>query len=307
MSDAARKANLVGIGSLCLGVLLFSTQDAILKGLSGDHAVTLAIVVRAIVALPILLVMVHAECGLGRLRSRNTGLLLVRGVILLVAYTTYYMAFPALPLAEAIALFFVSPIMVTLLARAFLGERVTLGAWVAVILGFAGVLVIVQPGSALFEPAAFLSVFSAASYALAMVLARRYGAAEPSTVMAFYVNGVYMVAATAIAAMFHATGVTALGHPSLDFLVRPWAMPDTGDLMLMALCGVIAAVAMSLLTHAYRMAQANLVTVFEYTGMIWGPLWGFLFFSEIPRPTTVIGTAIIIGAGIYAVRSAGRA
>ena len=288
-------------------MLLFSAQDAILKGLSVDHAVTLAIVVRAIVALPILLVMVHAECGLGRLRSRNTGLLLVRGVILLVAYTTYYMAFPALPLAEAIALFFVSPIMVTLLARAFLGERVTLGAWVAVILGFAGVLVIVQPGSALFEPAAFLSVFSAASYALAMVLARRYGAAEPSTVMAFYVNGVYMVAATAIAAMFLATGVTALGHPSLDFLVRPWAMPDTGDLMLMALCGVIAAVAMSLLTHAYRMAQANLVTVFEYTGMIWGPLWGFLFFSEIPRLTTVIGTAIIIGAGIFALSSAGRA
>ena len=75
----------------------------------------------------------------------------------------------------------------------------------------------------------------------------------------------------------------------------------------MGLCGVIAAVAMSLLTHAYRMASANLVTVFEYTGMIWVPLWGFLFFAEVPKLTTVIGTAIIIAAGIFAVRSAQRA
>lgn len=303
----ARTRNLIGIAALALGVFTFSIQDAILKGLSGDHAVTLAIVVRSLVGLPILLAMVHFECGLKKLLSSKWKILTLRGLILLTSYTTYYMAFPALPLAEAIALFFISPIFVTILASAFLHEKVTPKAWGAVIAGFIGVLIILQPGSGLFEPAALLSLFSAGSYACSMVLARKYGADEPSTVMAFYVNAVYMIAAALIALGFNLGGIEALGHPSLDFLVRPWAMPNVRDLMLMGLCGVIAAVAMSLLTHAYRMANANLVTVFEYTGMIWVPLWGYLFFAEVPKLTTLLGTAIIIAAGIFAVRSAARA
>ena len=302
----AKTRNLIGMGSLALGVFVFSIQDAILKGLSGDHAVTLAIVIRSIVGLPILLVMVHFECGLKRLLSKRWKLLVLRGAILLTAYTTYYMAFPALPLAEAIALFFISPIFVTILASLFLHEKVDPTAWLAVIAGFIGVLIILQPGSGLFEPAALLSLFSAASYGFSMILARKYGAEEPSTVMAFYVNSVYLLGATIIATGFGLSGIESFGHPSLDFLVRPWAMPGWRDLLLMGLCGVIAAVAMSLLTHAYRMSKANLVTVFEYTGMMWVPLWGFLLFDEVPKVTTVIGTAIIIAAGVFAVRSANQ-
>jgi drug/metabolite transporter (DMT)-like permease len=300
----ARNQSLVGILSLVAGVFIFSIQDAILKGMSGDHAVTLAIVLRSIVGLPILLVMVAYANGLSALRTKQWKLLIARGLILLTSYTSYYMAFPALPLAEAVALFFTSPIFVTLLASIMLRETVTPRAWAAVIAGFIGVLIILRPGTGLFEPAALLSLFSAASYAFSMVLARKYGADEPTTVMAFYVNAVYLVAAALIAAVFSALGISAFGHPSLDFLVRSWAMPGTTDLLLMGLCGVIAAVAMSLLTHAYRLANANLVTVFEYTGMVWVPLWGFLLFSEVPKVTTVIGTLIIIAAGFFAVRSA---
>ena len=303
MSDA-RNQSLTGIISIVAGVFIFSIQDAILKAMSGDHAVTLAIVLRSIVGLPILLAMVAYANGLGALRTRNWRLLITRGLILITSYTSYYMAFPALPLAEAVALFFTSPIFVTLLASVMLREKVTPQAWVAVIAGFIGVIIILRPGTGLFEPAALLSLFSAASYAFSMVLARKYGADEPTTVMAFYVNAVYLVVAAMIAALFGALGVTAFGHPSLDFLVRPWAMPDATDLFLMGVCGVIAAVAMSLLTHAYRLANANLVTVFEYTGMLWVPLWGFLLFSEVPRMTTVIGTVIIIAAGFFAVRNA---
>lgn len=300
----ARSHNLTGILSLSAGIMIFSLQDAILKGVSGDNAVTLAIVLRSIVGLPILLAMVAYANGLPALRSKNWKLLVGRGLILLTSYTSYYMAFPALPLAEAVALFFTSPIFVTLLASILLREKVTPQAWAAVLAGFIGVLIILRPGTGLFEPAALLSLFSAAAYALSMVLARRYGADEPTTVMAFYVNAVYLVGAALIASVFWSLGITAFGHPSLDFLVRPWAMPGMRDLLLMGLCGVIAAVAMSLLTHAYRLASANLVTVFEYTGMIWVPLWGFLFFLEVPKMTTVIGTIIIIAAGIFAVRTA---
>jgi drug/metabolite transporter (DMT)-like permease len=303
MTGGGGNRNLHGVISLCLGVMIFSTQDAIIKAISSDYAVTQAIVTRCLVALPILLLLVHFETGIAHLRSRNAWALVVRGLIMLVAYTAYYMAFPSLPLAEAIALFFIAPIIVTILAGPLLGEHVGLRSWIAVILGFAGVLIILQPGSSLFEPAALLSLLSAGTYALSMIIARKLGVMEPATVMSFYQNGVYLLGAAAIAAAFQLTGVTQLGHPSLDFLVRPWIAPDLPDLLLMGLCGIIAAVAMSLLTHAYRTAQANIVTVFEYTGMIWGPLWGFLFFAEIPRMTTVLGTALIIAAGVYAVRA----
>lgn len=303
-TSSALSRNLVGVLSLCLGVFVFSMQDAILKGLSGSHAVTLAIVLRSIVGLPILFAMVWYERGPGALRTKNWKLLVARGLILLTSYTTYYMAFPALPLAEAVALFFTSPIFVTILAAVFLREKVSLQAWAAVIAGFIGVLIILRPGTGLFEPAALLSLLSAAAYAFSMILARRYSADESTTVMAFYVNLVYMFAAAGVALLFHLMGVTHAAHPSLEFLVRPWAVPNLTDLALMGLCGVIAALGMTLLTHAYRLARANLVTVFEYTGMLWVPLWGFLFFQEIPRWTTVVGTLIIIAAGIFAVRSA---
>ena len=295
--------NVLGVGSLCLGALVFSLQDVIIKSVSGDNAVTLAIVLRCLVAFPILVVMVRYEAGLARLASPNLGVMILRGVLLLVAYTTYFMALPALPLAEAIALYFTVPIIVTVMSGPVLGEHVGLRSWLSVAAGFIGILIILQPGSALFEPAALLSLVSATAYASSMVLARRIGMAEPAGVMAFYQNAVYLVGAALAAALFEGLGVTSLGHPSLDFLVRPWSLPNAWDATIMGLCGIIAAAGAWLLTNAYRMADASLVTVFEYTGMIWATLWGFVFFSETPRPSTVIGMLIIVAAGIYAVRA----
>lgn len=304
MSARLQTRNLAGMAALALGIFVFSTQDAIIKSISGEYAVTQAIVIRGIVALPILAAMVHAESGLRSLVSGNFWALTARGLILLTSYTAYYMAFPALPLAEAIALFFVSPIFVTLLAGPLLGETVSLKSWFAILIGFVGVLFIVRPGSGLFEPAALLSLVSAAAYALAMIFARKLGVSEPATVMAFYQNAVYLIGAIVIAGVCAALGLTKLGHPSLDFLVRPWVTPTARDFLLMAACGVIAAIAMSLLTEAYRLAEANLVTVFEYTGMIWAPLWGFLFFGEFPRWTTLIGMLLIAAAGLYSLMGA---
>jgi drug/metabolite transporter (DMT)-like permease len=122
--------------------------------------------------------------------------------------------------------------------------------------------------------------------------------------MAFYQNIVYLAGAAALAVIFTSAGSQGASHPSIDFLVRPWLWPTPRDAFLMAACGFIAAIGMSLLTHAYRSAQAKFVAVFEYTGMIWGPLWGFVIFAEIPRWTTVAGTVLILVAGIYAVRVA---
>ncbi len=306
MSNSETRRNLWGIACLCLGVAIFSTQDAIIKGISGDYAVTQAMVTRSLVALPILAGFVHWEGGLRLLISPRFWILTVRGFILFLAYTTYYIAFPALPLADAIALFFTAPLMITFLAVPILDERVALKEWIAAGVGFAGVLVMLRPGSGLFEPAALLSLASAFFYAIAAIVARKLGVEEKASVMAFYQNVVFMTGAGLMALFFAGMGIEKAAHPSLEFLVRPWAWPNLRDFLLMGACGVIAAVAMSLLTNAYRLAQASLVSVFEYTGMLWTPLWGYFLFAEIPTWGTVIGAVLIAAAGILAILRPGR-
>lgn len=306
MSNPATRRNLLGIACLCIGVAVFSTQDAIIKGISGDYAVTQAMVTRSLVALPILALFVQWEGGLHQLRSPRFWILALRGFILFLAYTTYYIAFPALPLADAIALFFTAPLMITFLAVPILKERVALKEWIAAGVGFVGVLVMLRPGSGLFEPAALLSLASAFFYAIAAIVARKLGVEEKASVMAFYQNIVFLMGAGLMALVFSSIGIEEAGHPSLEFLVRPWVLPTLRDFLLMGACGVIAAVAMSLLTNAYRLAQASLVSVFEYTGMLWTPLWGYFLFAEVPTWGTVIGALLIAAAGILAILGPGR-
>ncbi len=301
----ASKNNLIGITSLVAGIFVFSVQDTIIKHVSGGHAVTLAIFLRSIVSFPILLVMVHYESGLRSIATPQAGVLILRGLMMLTAYLAYYIAFPALPLAEAIALFFMAPLFVTIGSGPFLGERVSRFAWIAVVLGLAGVFVILRPGSALFEPAALLSLFSAACYAFGMLLSRKHGAKVSATVQSFYQNVTYIVGSLAIAGAFILLNPGEQTHPSLAFLTRDWAWPPIWDLTLMLACGIIAALAVVLLTHGYRMGQASVVTPFEYTGMVWAAFWGFVIFSEVPKVTTFIGMAMIAAAGVLALR-AGR-
>ncbi len=295
--------NLIGIASLCAGSLVFSLQDSVIKSISGDHSVTLAIVIRAIVSFPIIVIMVALAGGIRQLDTPHWPILCIRGAILLCAYTTYFMAFPALPLAEAIALYFVVPLVVTVMSGPLLGEHVSLKAWGAVVLGLIGVAVILRPGRAIFEPAALLSLVSAITYAYSMILARKLGHAVPATVMTFYQNAVYLVGALLIAVVISVLGIEPPGHPSLDFLVRAWAVPNLRDLSLMSLCGVIAAVGATLLAQAYRTGQANIVTPFEYTGMIWAVVFGFAFFGEVPKLSTLFGMALIAVAGVLALNA----
>jgi len=117
--------------SLCSGVMIFSGQDWIIKFLSGDYPVHQAIAIRGVVAMVILFAFIAYAGKLASLRSKRMGLLIVRGLVLMVAYTTYYLAFPSMPLANVVALWFTVPLFVTALAGPFLGEKVGARRWIA--------------------------------------------------------------------------------------------------------------------------------------------------------------------------------
>lgn len=294
----------LGIFYLCMGVLVFSLQDAIIKQVSAAYALTEVVFIRSCVAAPILLALVWRESGWRALFASHLDTLVLRALVMFGAYAAYYMAFPALPLADAVALYFTVPLFVTALAGPMLAERNGWPVWAAVLLGFGGVMVMLQPGTGLFNPAALLSLLAAAFYGLAMLMARKHGSSLSAAVMGFYQNGVFLLGSALVAGVLQILGIAHAVHPSIAFVVRPWTMPSVLDGCLIGLCGVVASVGIMLLTSAYRVARASTVTPFEYTGILWAPLWGFLFFNEVPRATTVAGAAVIVVAGLIALRVA---
>jgi drug/metabolite transporter (DMT)-like permease len=293
---------LPAILSLCLGVFVFSLQDAILKGMASTYAVTQAMTIRSIVALPILLVLVGTTVGLGALRSNRMSLLVLRAVVSFGAYMTYYLAIAAIPLADAVAIFFVAPLLIALLAILVLGERIRWHTLIALIIGLVGVLVTLRPGGSVFEWASLFTVASAMLYASAQVLARKLGSSEEAAVITFFQNAGFLIGAPLIALSFAIFEPIDVQHPSLAFLVRPWVWPTWIDLLLLAACGVIAAAGMTLLSQGYRLAPASKVSVFEYSAILWAPLWGFLFFDEVPKLTTLAGACLIGVAGFLVLR-----
>lgn len=284
---------------LCLGVLVFAWQDWIIKEISDLYPVHEAIIIRCVVALPIMLALVRWQGRLRDLLSPRLRWLALRGLILVVSYTTYYLAFPAMPLAQVIALWFTTPLFVVALAGPLLGEKVGPQRWIATLVGFAGVLVMVRPFTAAFDLAALLPVASALTYGTAQLMARRMGVTESAAVMSFYQNLMFFLAAGIVALLIGGGQLADSSNPSLDFLFRAWSMPTAEHLWMLAACGPIASAGMVLLTQAYRMAEANFVTSFEYTAIIWAALGGWYFWSEIPDTYTFLGAALIIGAGLY--------
>lgn len=294
----SRNRTIAGVTFLIAGIAVFSVQDLILKLLSGAYPLHQAMVLRSLAAIPALLLLALWDGGLRTLASSGWRGMAARGVLNFLAYTSYYLALAALPLATTVALFFTAPLFITALSLPFLGERVTPARWLALFAGFAGVLIIVRPGSDVFEWAALLPLFSGLFYGLAQILARRMGQHETATAMSFYSNFAFLGGAAILSGIFGTGALADEAQASLAFLTRGWATPTTRDLLLMLSCGVIAAIGLTFLTQAYRLAEASLVAPFEYTALVWGLLWGWLFWQDWPEPTDWAGIAVLVAAGL---------
>ena len=303
---ARSNERLKGIFLLCAGAMIFTVQDVIIKWISGDYPVTQILATRSLVAFAPLFILLHLDGGLRGINGRRLGRLLVRAGLLFASYTTYYLAIAAIPLAEAVSLFYTAPLFIVALSGPMLHERVGPTRWLAVVVGFIGAVVMCRPGADVIDPAALLSLFSAALYALAQVMARDLGTTYRASVMALAQNSVNLSAALAIGFFAGDGAYAGATHPSLAFLLRAWAIPTTVDLLLMAATGVIAAVAIWCLTQAYRIAEANVIAPFEYSSIIWVVLLAYVTWGEVPEPFTILGGLLIVAAGIYVLRAARR-
>lgn len=223
------------------------------------------------------------------LRSRHPLLQFGRGLTVVAAATTFLSALAHVPLADATAVSFFAPFMVTIMAALILGEKVGIRRWIAVLLGFAGTMIIVRPGLSVFHPAIFFVLISAFAFAIRQIISRLLAGSDPL---------VTTIAYTAL------TAAIILSLP-LPFI---WTGPaDLAQLaMMVGLAGVASLGELSII-RALDLGEAAVLSPLQYTLMIWSTVWGFLVFAQLPDMWTLIGTAIVIVSGIYALYRETRA
>ncbi len=292
-------SNAKGVGLLILALLIISVQSIAVKWIGGDYSALEIVAVRSLIALPCTLLFYRYEGQRGLPITRQPKLEYLRGVFLFLSYTTFMMGLAALPLADIEAIRFSGPLMITLLFVVILGEKVGPRRWLALFIGFIGVLLIVRPGSATFDLGSIFILISVLFYALMVVLTRKLQTDDSSATMAYYSSLVYLVAALVFTPLPGIVRGTSNVHPSIAFLIRAWSMPTLIDWGIMAGLGLIWAGWMYFLSRAYSMAQASVLAPFEYLSLPINIMWGFLIWNEIPTLMTLAGAFLTLFSGLY--------
>ncbi len=307
VDSSATALNRPSLGILCIVVAMISisVNDMLMKQLSGDYPLHQMVFARSIIGIVFSLLLVQLEGGFRILRTDRPGLHLLRGLLLVTANMTFFAAFAVLPLAEATALFYVAPLLITLLSIPLLGEKVGARRLLAVAIGFCGVVLMLRPGVERPEASPerlvlFLPIVAALAYALVQILTRRLGITAKASAMAVYIQLTFIVVSScfwlAAGDGRHAVGVE---DPSLQFLLRAWRWPLEGDAILFFALGANSAVIGYSISQAYRSADAATVAPFEYVALPLALFWGWLVFGELPDTWASGGIALIMGAGLY--------
>lgn len=297
----ARNETLAGVLFAVGGTLIFSVNDMAIKFLSGGYALHQVILIRAIVAMTFILIVVHvSERGWSQIATSRPGTHLARVAIVMVSNVTFFVGLAAMPLADAVAVAYVSPIVVTLLSIVFLGEKVGPRRWAAVIVGMLGVIVLLRPGAGVIQPAALLVLISAVLYASGNLLSRHMGGTESAMTLSFYVQAGFIVVSLSMG-FWVGDGHLATNDTLWVFLFRPWIWPPLADLPYFIATGLAVGIGGLMVTQAYRTVEAGLVAPFEYVGMPMAILWGLLIFGTFPDTTGWVGIAMICGSGLYVI------
>lgn len=301
MSDTA-KVSLFGIFAAIGAAVAFSVIDVIFKFLSGDYPLYQVVMLRSIVAMIVLMaVIIPLEGGFGILRTRQPRLHLLRSLAVLFANLCFFTGLAIMPIAEAVAIAFATPLVVTTLSVIFLKERVGPWRWLAVAVGFLGILIIMRPGPGTFQAAAFLPFLGACGYATLHVLTRRAGGSDKAATLPFYPTLGFLVVSALVGLATGDGRFATSDSAALQFVLRAWVWPAPEDWLLFLTVGLAGSVGGYLVSQAYRLCEAGLVAPFEYIAMPMAVFWGVLVFDEWPEPAVWIGSALIIGAGLVSV------
>lgn len=265
-----------------LGMFLFSAVDTMAKFLTGDLHPFQIVWIRQIGLVIGALVLIVWTAG-RVLRTTHPRLQVLRGVVAAFSATLFIFGVTYVPLADAVAVSFVAPFMVTVLGALILREPVGTRRWIAVVLGFCGALIVIRPGLGAVHPAAVLIMLAAFFFAIRQIISRWLSDTDRTSTTVVY------------------TALVSVGVLTVP-MVFVWKTPSTEQMMILSVMAIIAALAEICVIKALELAMAVVVAPMQYTLIIWGTFYGWIVFDQLPDNWTWLGTALIVATGLYTLR-----
>jgi drug/metabolite transporter (DMT)-like permease len=276
-SATARSATLAGIGLMVLGIFMFAVNDVMGKWLVATYSVGQVLLLRSAAALVVLLVLIGRNGFTFRVPTQP-GLHLVRIVFSTLEVACFYWAVVYLPLADVMTYYLAGPIYVAAIAAFWLGERLTWQRIAAIAVGFVGVLIALRPSSATLTLPALIALSGSVFFALLMITTRKLRETKDTT----------LVLGQTLGALF-------FGLAAAPF---SWVQPSALDFVSLSLLGIVAMAAHVCVNRSLKLAPASVVAPYQYTLIVWAVIFGYLVFGDVVQVWTLVGAAIICGAGL---------
>ena len=283
-TTALARNNLLGALCMCAAMVGGTSIDVAVKALADDYGTPQIVFLRSMLAVPIVLWIVHQQVGLKSLVQVHGGWQLWRGLLTAGANFGFFYGLAHVPLVTALMLAYIGPVLIVLLARPLLGEAIGSARLAGVLVGFAGVVFVINPASVAIHPGIWAILGSALCWALLSISNRRLAGEVSTPVLTFYTYPVSLLLGAWL----------MLGH---------WVAPQGWDWALFAVAGLGSVVAHGFAALAYKYAAAGTVAPFEYTALLWISLAGWLFWGEVPAWSVWVGGAAVILGGYLALRA----
>ena len=296
---SAQNNNPKGIVFILIAMIVFSVQDGIMKHIYNFVSLYEIYLIRTVVSFVLILLFLIITKKPIVFKSQYPLLTFTRVILFFFGFSSFYVSLTVLPLGTATALFFVTPFLITIFAHFFLKEEIGLRRWSAVVVGFIGVYITLNPDFSNFNYLSLLPILCALCYSLSMIIIKKTSDKDSvyTQTFTFYIGAIIL---SIIFYFIIGDGqYNTSNHPASQFIFREWFVDFNNNILLMAATGVTATLAFLFLFTAYSIASPAVVSPFEYSILFWSPLVGWLYFDEIPSLNTVIGILIIVSSGVY--------
>ena len=291
--------NTKGIILILVAMLIFAVQDSLMKYIYNYVALYEVYLFRTIVSFTLIIVYLKILKKPIIFKTHYPLLTFCRVILFFFGFSSFYIALTVMPLATATALFFVTPFLITIFAKFILKDQIGPRRWMAVIVGFIGVYIILDPNFDDFDYFSLSPILCAFCYSLSMIIIKKTSKKDNvyQQMFQFYIGAMII---SIIFYFFIGDGrYDTVDNPAAQFIFREWFSNLEFSLIYMIILGFTAAAAFLLIFSAYRIASPAVVSPFEYSILVWSTLSGWIFFNEVPKINTMIGMCLIVGGGIY--------
>ena len=288
-----------GILLIVFGMLIFSIQDALIKELATTASLIQIFVTRGIIGLILLFTFLKLSKLPISIGSKNPLIALIRGLLFPISFLSFYLAMAAIPIAEASALFFVSPLFMTILSRIILKNKVGIHRLFAIVVGFVGIILIIKPEFSNFNWVMILPIFCAFCYSLSMILTVLTKESDSAYQQTAHVYIGSIVVGISVYFFFGHYHDDYLNNPSISYLLREWNFENGAILTKMLIISVFGTLGIICLMRAYRVGEPSVISPFEYSMIIYALASGYFIFEERLDYYSLLGIILITLSGFY--------